>query len=637
MAEYTLDVQLYADSDDIKSLHQKMISFKDYLKSLESRVIDDVIMSCLMLIKISIKGALIRTLLEHKNVYYADLPQQSIYEQGKFQNIDIATIPKIKKPGLDTPFVAVIDSGILPTHPLLQDTVYESEAFGGITTPFDENGHGTMVAGIVLYGDVYEALNSSKPLEPEIRLLNGRVTDQHNKFPDEKILVSVVQEAIEYFASDEFNCKIFNLSLGDDRFPYQQNSKMDAWSFSLDYLNYKFNIATVVSSGNYYPINDGATVMNNYVDYLLNDQDAAIIPPGISVSSLTIGSKIHNVGGNGLRTIPVGEKGIISPFSRTGHGYNKSIKPESTANGGTYVFNTLTKKINSQDSSLGVLSSSLFNNGSWFEVRHGTSFAAPYISHLLGKIKKEIPTAKGNLLRALLINSSDCSTLSNEYIEQKYSSSKPAQIKELQQRINGYGDIREKYLTRSYDNLVTMYHEGDIGIGKINIFEIPIPDEVYSSKGACKINISLAYNPPCRDSRIDYMGVKMSFGLYRGLDLDDVTKYTCKPDDDEFEKSTLPEDKKGCKCKMDPAIASTARGTLLKSTHKLINNAKAQRVYGDTYYLVVKCTKKWLQEEGFQPFAVVVSIEHSNQEVNIYNSIQTRIQNRQRSQTRTRV
>lgn len=56
---------------------------------------------------------------------------------------------------------------------------------------------------------------------------------------------------------------------------------------------------------------------------------------------------------------------------------------------------------------------------------------------------------------------------------------------------------------------------------------------------------------------------------------------------------------KGCKCKMDPAIASTARGTLLKSTHKLINNAKAQRVYGDTYYLVVKCTKKWLQEEGF--------------------------------------
>jgi len=634
--EYLLEIQLYVGIEPISDIHKKVIHFNKFLSSINAVMIDDCILHNLVLLKIKILGSNIQQLLEHKNVYTADLPQQSTYTESQhYYDLNIESLPTINPPLVDAPKIAIIDSGILPTHPILSGTVYDSVSFGGLPHEFDENGHGTMVAGIVQYGDVYETLSTSTELNPPFYLLNGRVTNKDNYFPEGKMVVTITKDAIEYFINN-YNCTIFNLSLGDARNPYVQNTKMDPWSFILDNLNHRYNIAIVVSAGNYDPKVNNESVLDFYLNYLIDDSDSSLIPPSLSVSSLTVGSiakddVAYNISDK-LTHVAIAKKNHISPFSRIGLGYNKVIKPDIVSYGGNYSLNTNLKRINTKDRNLGIFSSSVFNdkNKSWFETRAGTSFSAPYITHLLGKIKKEIPNAKGNLLRALLVNSTNMSSPLLPLIKEKYSKTfarnKNATCLELERRLIGYGTAREKYLTRSYDYYATMYHEGDIALDKVNVFEIFIPDDVHKSSEDTFINITLAYNPPCRDSRLDYYGVKMTYDLYRGLSLEEILKYTCKPDEDEFEKDKLPKDKEKCKCSLTPAIATANKGTLIRTQHKIASQSHSRGVYGNVYYLVVKCMKRWFTDGSYlQPFAVVVSIEHLNEKIDIYTKIKERI------------
>lgn len=181
-----------------------------------------------------------------------------------------------------------------------------------------------------------------------------------------------------------------------------------------------------------------------------------------------------------------------------------------------------------------------------------------------------------------------------------------------------------------------MYYEGEMEINKVNIFEIPITNEIYSRKGKSTIHLTLAHNPPCRDSRIDYTGVKMTYELYRGLSFEDVIKYTCKPNDDEFEKDKLPDHLKKHRCKLTPSMQDISRGTILKSSHRIASSTASQQVYGDKYYLVVKCQERWYSGPKQQPYAVVISIEHENEEATLYEEIRGQLESRNRTRVRRR-
>lgn len=640
--EYTLDVQLYSSDESLKEIHKKVSLFKEFLASIQATLLDDCILQSLVLIKIVIRGRFLTELLEHKNVYFVDMPQNSIYDIDNINQLSIKELPNVEQPNEDSPIIGVLDSGIIPTHPLLKGSVVASEAFGGIKSPFDQQGHGTMVAGIIQFGDVSNVLGLESVKLP-FKLLSGRVTNENNSFPDEKILVNVVKEAIEEFIS-EYTCVIFNLSLGDSRFPYEPNTKMDHWSYILDQIVHEYNVAIIVSAGNYAPHHHNGKILERYYDDLLDDPMSTLIPPALAVNCLTVGSKVKDdtpyLSDKKLQHIPVTGKEEASPFTRVGYGYGNGIKPETIAYGGNYSLNTGTKQLNTSDRNLGILSTSLFNPtiGSWFETRSGTSFSAPYITRLIGLIKGKLPAAKGNLLRAILINSCHSETKIKSSVFEKFDNKelKPAQLKEKYTRIQGFGDVREKFLTNSYDHYVTMYYEGEMEINKVNVFEVPITEEVYNKKGKATLHVTLAYNPPCRDSRIDYTGVKMTYELYRGLSLEDVKKYTCKPDIDEFEKDKLPKHLKKHKCKLNPSMQEISRGTILRSSHRISSSAASQQVYGDKYYLAVKCQERWYSGPKQQPYAVVISIEHENEEATVYEEVRGVIESRNRTRVRQR-
>ena len=70
----------------------------------------------------------------------------------------------------------LVDSGVVAGHPLLSGTVMDERDFdSGEDTPVDRVGHGTHLAGIIVYGDVHACLQSGLPWVPRVGLLSAKV------------------------------------------------------------------------------------------------------------------------------------------------------------------------------------------------------------------------------------------------------------------------------------------------------------------------------------------------------------------------------------------------------------------------------------------------------------------------------
>ena len=86
---------------------------------------------------------------------------------------------------------------------------------------------------------------------------------------------------------------------------------------------------------------------------------------------------------------------------------------------------------------------------------------------------------------------------------------------------------------------------------------------------------------------------------------------------------------------MDPGPMHREGGTLQKAVFTM--HRSPQIDYGETYYLVVRCEKKWAREEHDpQRYAVVVVLEHSA-DINLYARARHRVEAavRIRAQQRT--
>lgn len=81
---------------------------------------------------------------------------------------------------------------------------------------------------------------------------------------------------------------------------------------------------------------------------------------------------------------------------------------------------------------------------------------------------------------------------------------------------------------------------------------------------------------------------------------------------------------------MVPSSTIREKGTVQKG----VFTATQKLDYGSTYYLVVRSENQWADEYLKQRYAVVVSIEHSNQEVRMYSDISTRIRETIREEAR---
>ncbi len=263
-----------------------------YVSAESGQFLNSYVGSSLSVARVRITGDALERLLDVGIVQSVDLPPQPDLGIGQLLQtpLDQFQAP-VKPPPAGASSVCVIDSGIATGHPLLGPCVGDTAPIpASLGSGLDQHGHGTKVAGIAVYGDVRACIQSLN-FSPEIFVFGARVTNQNNKFDDEKLIVRQMDDSIRYFHKT-YGCKIFNISLADPKLVYA-GAKPSPWAQVLDTLAHELDVLIVVSAGNL-PVAgavgaDADRVRADYPRYLL-EPGSRILEPATAANVLTVGS-----------------------------------------------------------------------------------------------------------------------------------------------------------------------------------------------------------------------------------------------------------------------------------------------------------------------------------------------------------
>lgn len=248
--------------------------------------------------------------------------------------------------------VAVLDTGVDPTHPDLAKRILKAENFSDSPTVDDRYGHGTHVASI-LAGDGTAAGGSRRGVAFGAQLLSGKVLGD-----DGSGSLSDIIEGMQW-AADQ-GARIVNMSLGTD-FP---SAGDDPVSQAVDSLTASHGTLFVVSAGNGGP---GSSTVGS---------------PGAATEALTVGA--------------VDGKDRLADFSSRGpRPGDQAVKPELTAPG----VDIIAARAAGSDLADPI--------GRFYIKLSGTSMAAPHVAGAAALLAQHHPQWTGKELKALLTGTAE--------------------------------------------------------------------------------------------------------------------------------------------------------------------------------------------------------------------------------------
>ncbi len=417
---------------------------------------------------------------------------------------------EFQAPAPDAPVVCVIDSGIQEEHRWLAAAVDGSVSKSFLPAPDADSvadhvaggGHGTRVAGAVLYG---RTIPKSGVVPLEARLQNARVLNGRCEMPREMFPPEVLEQVVEHFHRVG-NTRLFNQSVNADS-PCR-TTHMSAWAAEIDRLSHENDILVVQSTGNLKtdrpaPRPGVAQLLETgrpYPDYL--DQPACrLANPAQSLQAMTVGSvAIETLEQDGWRSIATAS-GAPSAFGRSGPGIWGVIKPEVVEQGGDFLVSdgappaVATPDVGANCYTELVRST---RNGGPAHARDcvGTSFAAPQVARIAARLQAVLPEEPCLLYRALIAQSARWPAWANGL--------SPAEQAALLRRI-GYGIPDLDRATTNTDQRVTLITSGKTKLeaGGCHIYQVPVPERLRrpGEDHQIRIDVTLSYSTATRRTR----------------------------------------------------------------------------------------------------------------------------------------
>ncbi|MEM6485382.1 MAG: S8 family serine peptidase [Pseudomonadota bacterium] len=434
-------------------------------------------------------------------------------------------------------------------------------------------------------------------------------------FYDRRTLPTQMRTAIERLRFT-YDCRLYVISLGDERARFDRG-RVGPWAATLDELARELDILIFVSAGNRRP-RAGSLVeqsVTQYPHYLLEPTNRVFEPAG-AVNVVTVGS-LANSNGLGpehefdVHTQHITEADEPSPFSRTGPGGGGIKKPDFVDYGGTLVFDAVGRRLQRAPvlPNAGVLTTNSDFQRQLLASKTGTSFSGPHLAHKASQILRAHPDASANLIKALMAGSSNVP----EATLLRLRGTTEAE----QEQIYGNGLVNAGKASFSDDHRVVLYAEDNLGMDQFAVYQVPIPPD-FQCNGPRWIHVSMAFDPPVKRSRAEYIGTRMNYRLIRGCALEQVFEHFRSHTGADTEP---PEIGGRFRCKLQPGPKRRDRNTIQTSSVKFTQDTTG---YGDDYFLVVRCVSGWASEQEVrQQYAIVVELEHEAQ-VELYARLQQR-------------
>jgi hypothetical protein len=342
----------------------------------------------------------------------------------------------------------------------------------------------------------------------------------------------LVEEAIRRLHGT-YGVRVFNLSVGYAE-PFN-DLHVGPMTETIDDLVRELGIVVVVPSGNV-PIDMGARTPSGH--HIIDDKPEFFFTPEHRIAEPAPAALAVTVGSIALSGAPAEIPSHIgwqaaagadeaSPFSRSGPGLGtnkkRANKPDMNHYGGNTVVNDVGMAVLHDPGASIVSTSARGPSGSLFAAVNGTSFAAPAVARVAADIAYAYPDASANLIRALLASGS-VHTAPASLLAETHN----------RHRIYGHGRPTSPAAIASNARRVTMTFDGSMSVDTVQIHPVPVPDEFRSgAKRERLIAAALAFDPPVRRQRREYLAGTMKFEVYRDIDPNELAQILQRQDPDD--------------------------------------------------------------------------------------------------------
>lgn len=306
--------------------------------------------------------------------------------------------------------VCLLDTGVNNGHQLLQllidnDNTLTVDNAWGTNDHANGAGHGTLMAGVVGYGQMEQVLTSVNAVQLTHKLCSVKILPNQGQNPRE-LWGDITSQGISIAEIQNPNmvlvyCLAVTSKEDTDR------GRPSSWSGAVDNLAYGEGgnqRLIIVSAGN---VADDE-LWQNYPD---SNFRVSVQNPAQAWNALVAGAytnKIQVTDPNFRNHTPVANEGQLSPFSSTSLVWERkwAVKPDVVLEGGNLLRAPDNRITGHKDLEL-VSTSKQFNTGRHFDTIWATSAAAAQASWFAAKIAYEYPNAWAETVRGLIVHSAN--------------------------------------------------------------------------------------------------------------------------------------------------------------------------------------------------------------------------------------
>ncbi|WP_298627692.1 S8 family peptidase [uncultured Legionella sp.] len=451
----------------------------------------------------------------------------------------------IDNPVSQNVIVSILDTGVTNKHPLInpfltEDNLHTCDPGWGLD---DHHGHGTGMAGLVLYKDLSETLLSTEkinvPCQIESVKILPPITQNH---PD--LYGHITEEAISRVTIKEpeknrIICMAVASTDGRDR------GQPSSWSAAIDKICVGQTIPhkqhlVIIAAGN--------ASSENYLNFPSSNLTDGIHDPGQSWNALTVGAyteKVHISEHYFSGWTPLADAGQISPATTTSLTWESKwpIKPDVVFEGGNMAIDATRENVDTPES-LALLSTDRSPNVRVFTYMADTSAATAQAAHMAAVISNKYPQFWPETIRGLMVHSADWT----ETMRKEYPISNKTERASLL-RMCGYGVPSIERALWSASNSLTLIAQDELSpympksIHELNMHDLPWPIEVLKSLGETmvKMKVTLSYfiepNPARRGwmNKFRYQSHGLRFDVKTSLETEEefITRINKKRWDEE--------------------------------------------------------------------------------------------------------
>lgn len=540
----------------------------------------------------------------------------------------------------DEVLVSVFDSGVNNVHPLLENAIQDNYLYAwkpdwgtGDTEP--NGGHGTGMAGLVLYGNLTDSLAHSQEIVIYHGIESFKVCHPSLK-TDPELFGSIYQDGCNSLIADRpYNKRVYCLSVTNDGM--LENGRPSSSSSALDNIIFGNLVGGgepqlfIVSGGNaHIDKPEGYPDMN----FLSSIQD-----PGQAYNAITVGAytELDRLSVDTYQA--VAKYGGMSPFNTTSGAWETQWpnKPDVVFEGGNTIIDVFGGNSSHEELSPISLDSDFKNN--LFLPFNGTSSAAALASKMAAELRTKYPNYWPETIRGLIIHSADWTEAMLEDRDIKKGSDRRAILRSV-----GYGVPDLDKAMNSANNSLTLIAEeyispykkvkSDVKYNEYHLYTLPWPKDILlhdiAEKDA-KVTVTLSYyiepNPGNKQySRsFSYHSHELDFKLIKAGESLEEFKRRISAATEEVETNEKP-DLKTEEWVIREGVRS--RGSIKKD---FLETSGA--LLSDRYYLAVypkggwyRTRKKLEKYNSRVRYSLIVSIETVATDIDIYTPVENIIQ-----------